>query len=251
MRLFDGTLRKLFDSCLIGLILGLCFGVGGQGVISVERRGLTSVGISMIKNKMVTWSSIFIIGISIPGKTVFILTHWGRVMHICISKITIIGSDNGLAPSIWTNAGIFLIGPLGRNVSEILIANYAFSLKKVRWKMLSGKWGPFCFGLNVLIEALGVRFKLLASGGIGTRLSYCVQNLLYITFLIYICGSSGNWQGLGSRKGTLYAVSHSIAHIHVSDTELFSPFSVHHSGYLSRIGLLWSLCGLTTDELPW
>ena len=25
-----------------------------------------------------------------------LLTHWGRVTHICISKLTIIGSDNGL-----------------------------------------------------------------------------------------------------------------------------------------------------------
>ena len=26
------------------------------------------------------------------------LTHWGRVMHICICKLTIINSDNGLSP---------------------------------------------------------------------------------------------------------------------------------------------------------
>ena len=26
------------------------------------------------------------------------LTHWGRVTHMCIGKITIIGSDNGLSP---------------------------------------------------------------------------------------------------------------------------------------------------------
>ena len=26
------------------------------------------------------------------------LTHWGRVMHICIVNLTIIGSDNGLSP---------------------------------------------------------------------------------------------------------------------------------------------------------
>ena len=26
------------------------------------------------------------------------LTHWGRVTHICVSKITTIGSDNGLSP---------------------------------------------------------------------------------------------------------------------------------------------------------
>ena len=46
--------------------------------------------------------------------------------HICINKLTIIGSDNGLSPRrrqaiIWTNDGILLIGPLGTNFSEILI----------------------------------------------------------------------------------------------------------------------------------
>ena len=54
------------------------------------------------------------------------LTHWGRVTHICISKQTIIGSDNGLSPGrrqaiIWTNAGILLIGPLETKFNEILI----------------------------------------------------------------------------------------------------------------------------------
>ena len=54
-----------------------------------------------------------------------LLTHWGRVTHICASKLTIIGSDNSLSPGrrqaiIWTNAGIMLIGPLGTNFSEIL-----------------------------------------------------------------------------------------------------------------------------------
>ena len=54
------------------------------------------------------------------------LTHWGRVTHICVNKLTIIGSDNGLSLGrcqaiIWTNAGILLIGPLGTNFSEILI----------------------------------------------------------------------------------------------------------------------------------
>ena len=27
-----------------------------------------------------------------------LLNHWGRVTHICVSKLTIIGSDNGLSP---------------------------------------------------------------------------------------------------------------------------------------------------------
>ena len=27
-----------------------------------------------------------------------VLTHWSRVMHICVNKLTITGSDNGLSP---------------------------------------------------------------------------------------------------------------------------------------------------------
>ena len=55
-----------------------------------------------------------------------VLTHWVRVTHICVNKLANIGADNGLSPdrrqaSIWTNAGILLIGPLGTNFSEILI----------------------------------------------------------------------------------------------------------------------------------
>ena len=47
-------------------------------------------------------------------------------MHICVSKLTSVGSDNGLLPGrrlaiIWTNAAILLIGHLGTNFSEILI----------------------------------------------------------------------------------------------------------------------------------
>ena len=85
------------------------------------------------------------------------LTHWGRVTHICISKLTIIDSDNGLLPGrhqaiIWTNAGILLIGPLGTNFNEILIAIYIFSFEKMHLKMSSGNWQPFCLGLKVLTD---------------------------------------------------------------------------------------------------
>ena len=83
------------------------------------------------------------------------LTHWGRVMHICVSKLTIIGSDNGLLPDwrqaiIWTNSGLLLIGPLGTNFIEILIEILTFSFKKMRLKVSSAKRRPFCLGLNVL-----------------------------------------------------------------------------------------------------
>ena len=75
--------------------------------------------------------------------------------HICVYNITIISSDNGLSPGrhqaiIWTNAGILLIRPLGTNVNEILIGNQTLSFKKIHLKISSGKWRPFCLGLNVL-----------------------------------------------------------------------------------------------------
>ena len=83
------------------------------------------------------------------------LTHWRRVTHICVSKLTIIGSDNGLSPVrrqaiIWTNAGLLSIGPLGTNFSEILIEILTFSFEKMRLKVSSAKRRPFCLGLNVL-----------------------------------------------------------------------------------------------------
>ena len=86
-----------------------------------------------------------------------LLTHWGWVIHICIGKLTIIGSDNGLSPErrqaiIWTNARILLIGPLGTNFREILIKIITFSFKKMCLKVSSAKWCPFCLGLNVLIK---------------------------------------------------------------------------------------------------
>ena len=75
--------------------------------------------------------------------------------HICISKLTIIGSDNSLSPGrrqtiIWTRAGRLLIGPLGTNFREMLIEIDTFSFNKMHLKMLFEKWRPFCLGLNVL-----------------------------------------------------------------------------------------------------
>ena len=73
-------------------------------------------------------------------------------MHLCISKLNIIGSDNGLLPDwhqaiIWISAEILLTGPFG--ISEILIKIYTFSVKKMYLKMLSAKWRQLCLSLNV------------------------------------------------------------------------------------------------------
>ena len=86
-----------------------------------------------------------------------LMTHSGRVTHTCVSKLTIIGSDNGLSPGrrqaiIWTNAGIWLIQTSRMNFSEILSKIHTFSFKKMRLKVSSVKWRPFCFGLNVIMD---------------------------------------------------------------------------------------------------
>ena len=78
-------------------------------------------------------------------------------MHICVSKLNIIGSDNGLSSGrrqaiVWTNAGILLIGTLRINFSEIVIEINAFSFKKMHLKMSSAKWRLFRLGLNELID---------------------------------------------------------------------------------------------------
>ena len=82
-------------------------------------------------------------------------THWGRAMHICVIKLTIIGSDNGLSPGrrqaiIWTDAGILLIRSLATNFSEILGNIHSFSFKKMHLKMSSAKGRLFSLGLNEL-----------------------------------------------------------------------------------------------------
>ena len=96
-----------------------------------------------------------------PSQALAMLTHWGRVTHICVGKLTIIVADNGLSPGrrqaiIWNNAVILLIGPLGTNFSEIDIEIRAFPLKKMHLKMSSAKWRLFCLGLNVLTSIIKV-----------------------------------------------------------------------------------------------
>ena len=78
-----------------------------------------------------------------------LLTHWGRVTHICVCKLTIIRSNNGLSPDrhqaiFWTNAGLLSIGSLGTNFSEILIKIQNFSFTKMHMKISSAKLWPFC-----------------------------------------------------------------------------------------------------------
>ena len=74
-------------------------------------------------------------------------------MHICVSKLSIIGSDDGLWPGrrqaiYWTNAELLLIRTLGTNVNDILGEIKTFSLKKMYLKNIV--WEIVANFLNVL-----------------------------------------------------------------------------------------------------
>ena len=78
--------------------------------------------------------------IATKGMDLLIEDRW----RIYVSKLTIIGSDNGLAPGrrqpiIRANAGILLIGPLGANFSENSNEVHTFSFKKTHLKLSSAK----------------------------------------------------------------------------------------------------------------
>ena len=83
------------------------------------------------------------------------------LMHKYVSKLTIIGSDDGLLPGrhqaiIWTNAGIFLIGPLATKFIEFFIEIQTFSFKKMHLNVSSAKWRSFCFGAPCVKDLPGL-----------------------------------------------------------------------------------------------
>ena len=82
-----------------------------------------------------------------------VLNHWGRVTHICVSKLTIIDLDNGLSLDrrqaiIWTNAGILLIGPLGTKFNETSIFIQENPFETVVWKMAAILPRPQCVNID-------------------------------------------------------------------------------------------------------
>ena len=110
------------------------------------------------------WIKLLIKHYSMERNTILCqLTDWGRVTHICVGKLAIIGWDDGLASPgrrqaiIWTNAGILSIEPRGTSFSGILFKNHTFLFKKMHLNR-SSKRRPFCLAPNVLIHILS-KFK--------------------------------------------------------------------------------------------
>ena len=63
----------------------------------------------------------------------YAIKTWGRVTHLCVGNLTIIGPDNDLSTDrrqsvIWNTAGILLIESSRTNFSEISIGIHTFSI---------------------------------------------------------------------------------------------------------------------------
>ena len=79
------------------------------------------------------------------------LSHWGRMMHICVSKIIIIGSNNGLTLGRRQAMNQFwniVNWSFRHKLSKIVIEMHTFSFNKMHLKM-SAKWSLFCLGLKI------------------------------------------------------------------------------------------------------
>ena len=83
------------------------------------------------------------------------LINWGRVTHICVSKINHHWSREWFvawsAPSHYLNQCWIIVhwnlkNKLQWNLNKIC----TFTFKKMHLKMSSVKWRPFCLGLNML-----------------------------------------------------------------------------------------------------
>ena len=126
-------------------VTGLCEGNSpGTGEFPAQMASnAESVSIWWRHHEKVKWMEVWAARVLLSS--IYTITLWGRVTHICVSKLTSIGTDNGLPPGrrqviIWSNDGILLIGFLGSNFSEILIGIPTFSFNKIHLKISSGKW---------------------------------------------------------------------------------------------------------------
>ena len=154
------------------------------------------------------------LGVNVPGN-LYVLV-WEILKGFTLWKH--IGVDNGLSPGrhqaiIWTNDEILLIGPLGINFSEISIEICTFSIMKIHLKMSSGKWRPFCLGLNVLNElfafAISVKSCVECRSSVAHYVDMCWNGIIIFFLNFVYCNSSDGYYR--RKKGGLWnGLHHSI-----------------------------------------
>ena len=126
------------------------------------------------------------------------LTHWGRVTHICVSKLTIIGSDNGLSPGRrrghylnqwWNIVNSNLRNKLQWNPRQ----NSFIFIQKMHLK-LSVKGRLFSLGLNELNLEVDQRdHSVQGQGQQYSKYGYITHHGLFAHMRSTIILSWGTW----------------------------------------------------------
>ena len=125
------------------------------------------------------------------------LTHWGRMTHICLSKITFIGSDDDFSPGlrqtiIWTHAGILLIEPLGTKFSEILNRNsYIFFQENAFENAVSASMCSPIMPNNQASDTLCVICLWFISPDFSLLLPLLAQSYDFTVTMIHTCRQEG------------------------------------------------------------
>ena len=163
------------------------------------------------------------------------LTHWGRVTHICVGNLTIIGPDNGLSPGrrqaiIWSNA-----------IQIKICAEYRDMLPRPRLVCQEP-------GLRPIGRSPGVPDK--SSRGLGSMSRYSAQIL--ICFIAYISlffgvssvGLVGNCTELPS-----CTVPSAIGHCNQNEAghQTIKAPSMPCWGAAGLLNSLWHLCHRTGE----
>ena len=84
--------------------------------------------------------------------------------HICVNKLAVIGSDNGLSPGrrqtvIWTNAGILLFVTLGTNFTETW--STSIFIQEMHWKCHLENGGHFVSASMCWMNVVLTKYKKL------------------------------------------------------------------------------------------
>ena len=112
-----------------------------------------------------TKSDIWITALKINPRNAFVnkwylslhSTHWVRVTHICVSTLTIIGSDDGLSPSLylikcWNIVDYTLWNKLQWNLNRNLnISIQENAFENVVWKMAAILSRPQCVNFQCVL----------------------------------------------------------------------------------------------------
>ena len=86
--------------------------------------------------------------------------HWVQPTHICVGSLITISSDNGLASRHYLNQRWNIVNLTLRNkLQGNFDRDSNIFIWKMRLKVSSAKWQPFCRGLNATFKGLLPTFK--------------------------------------------------------------------------------------------